>query len=86
MDFVDPAGSVLSTPEDMARYMRLYLNGGKTASGAQLISPATFAAMTRRTLLEENRRVPTSSSSRRRPPFIVNTGWVFRSSRTTAII
>jgi D-alanyl-D-alanine carboxypeptidase len=47
MDFVDPAGSVLSTPEDMARYMRFYLNGGRTANGAQLISPATFAAMTR---------------------------------------
>ncbi|HVN68388.1 MAG TPA: serine hydrolase domain-containing protein [Candidatus Binatia bacterium] len=47
MDFVDPAGSVLSTPEDMARYMRFYLNGGKTENGAQLIAPATFDAMTR---------------------------------------
>jgi D-alanyl-D-alanine carboxypeptidase len=47
MDFVDPAGSVLSTPEDMARYMRFYLNGGATADGKQLIAPATFAAMTR---------------------------------------
>ena len=28
MDFVDPAGSVLSTPEDMARYMRFYLERG----------------------------------------------------------
>ena len=46
MDFVDPAGSVLSTPEDMARYMRLYLNGGKTESGTQLISPAAFTTMT----------------------------------------
>jgi D-alanyl-D-alanine carboxypeptidase len=46
MDFVDPAGSVLSTPEDMARYMRFYLNGGRTADGTQLISAATFAAMT----------------------------------------
>ncbi|HEY6486602.1 MAG TPA: serine hydrolase domain-containing protein [Candidatus Cybelea sp.] len=45
-DFVDPAGSVLSTPEDMARYIRFYLNGGKTAGGRRLISPATFAAMT----------------------------------------
>jgi CubicO group peptidase (beta-lactamase class C family) len=45
-DFVDPAGSVLSTPEDMARYIRFYLNGGKTAEGSRLISPATFAAMT----------------------------------------
>ena len=47
MDFVDPAGSVLSTPEDMARYMRFYLNGGRTAGGTQLVSLATFAAMTR---------------------------------------
>jgi D-alanyl-D-alanine carboxypeptidase len=46
LDFVDPAGSVLSTPEDMARYMRFYLDGGKTASGRQLISPASFAKMT----------------------------------------
>ena len=46
LDFVDPAGSVLSTPEDMAQYMRFYLNGGKTASGKQLIMPATFARMT----------------------------------------
>ncbi|HEV3089870.1 MAG TPA: serine hydrolase [Candidatus Cybelea sp.] len=47
LDFVDPAGSVLSTPEDMARYMRFYLNSGKTADGVRLLSPATFAAMTR---------------------------------------
>ena len=47
MDFIDPAGSVLSTPEDMARYMRFYLNAGKTETGAPLIAPATFAAMTR---------------------------------------
>ncbi len=46
LDFVDPAGSVLSTPEDMARYMRLYLNGGRTAGGRELLAPATFAAMT----------------------------------------
>ena len=46
IDFVDPAGSVLSTPEDMAQYIRFYLNGGKTASGKQLVSPATFAQMT----------------------------------------
>jgi D-alanyl-D-alanine carboxypeptidase len=55
MDFVDPAGSVLSTPEDMARYMRLYLNGGRTASGAALIAPATFAAMTRPDLLADGK-------------------------------
>jgi D-alanyl-D-alanine carboxypeptidase len=46
LDFVDPAGSVLSTPEDMARYMRLYLNGGKLPGGSRLISPASFAKMT----------------------------------------
>jgi D-alanyl-D-alanine carboxypeptidase len=46
MDFVDPAWSVLSTPEDMAKYMRFYLNGGVTGSGKQLLRPATFAAMT----------------------------------------
>jgi D-alanyl-D-alanine carboxypeptidase len=46
MDFVDPAGSVLSTPEDMARYMRFYLNGGVTADGRRLISASTFDAMT----------------------------------------
>lgn len=46
MDFDDPAGSVLSTPEDMARYMRLYLNGGRTENGTRLISQASFEAMT----------------------------------------
>ena len=46
VDFVDPAGSVISTPGDMATYIRFYLNGGKTANGTQLLSPATFAAMT----------------------------------------
>jgi D-alanyl-D-alanine carboxypeptidase len=46
IDFVDPAGSVLSTPEDMARYMRFYLNGGVTVDGRRLISASTFAAMT----------------------------------------
>ena len=46
VDFVDPAGSVISTPGDMASYIRFYLNGGKTANGTQLLRPATFAAMT----------------------------------------
>ncbi|HZY98861.1 MAG TPA: serine hydrolase [Candidatus Baltobacteraceae bacterium] len=46
MDFVDPAGSVLSTPEDMARYMRLYLNGGKLPDGRRLISAQSFSQMT----------------------------------------
>lgn len=47
VDFVDPAGSVISTPEDMAHYMRFYLTGGKAEDGTQLVSPASFAAMTR---------------------------------------
>ncbi len=46
MDFIDPAGSVLSTPGDMAKYMRFYLNGGRTADGRQLISAATLSLMT----------------------------------------
>ncbi len=45
IDFVDPAGSVISTPEDMARYLRFYLNDG-VANGRALLTPATFAAMT----------------------------------------
>ena len=45
-DFEDPAGSVISNPEDMARYMRFFLNGGTTADGKRLISEKTFAAMT----------------------------------------
>ena len=44
--FVDAAGSVLATPEDMAAYMRFYLNGGKRSDGTALLAPATFAAMT----------------------------------------
>lgn len=46
IDYVDPAGSVLSTPGDMARYMRFYLNGGATETGRRLVSAAAFAAMT----------------------------------------
>jgi len=46
VDFVDPAGSVISTPGDMAAYLRFYLRGGTTSDGAQLLKPATFAAMT----------------------------------------
>lgn len=45
-DFVAPSGSVLATPEDMARYMRFYLNDGKGPDGKALLTPATFAAMT----------------------------------------
>ncbi len=46
VDFVDPAGSVISTAGDMAQYLRLYLNDGKTADGVQLIAPASLSAMT----------------------------------------
>jgi D-alanyl-D-alanine carboxypeptidase len=46
VDFVDPAGSVISTPGDMAGYIRFYLNGGKAPNGTQLLKPATFTAMT----------------------------------------
>jgi D-alanyl-D-alanine carboxypeptidase len=46
VDFVDPAGSVISTPGDMAAYLRFYLNGGKAPNGTQLLKPATFTAMT----------------------------------------
>jgi CubicO group peptidase (beta-lactamase class C family) len=45
-DFVDPAGSVISTPADMAAYIRFYLNGGVDAAGGRLISSAAFARMT----------------------------------------
>jgi D-alanyl-D-alanine carboxypeptidase len=46
IDFVDPAGSVIAPPEDMARYMRFFLNGGVDANGQRLLSEASFAAMT----------------------------------------
>jgi CubicO group peptidase (beta-lactamase class C family) len=55
LDFVDPAGSVLATPEDMARYMRFFLNGGRTASGRQLISPQALAHMTHPDLLKDGK-------------------------------
>jgi len=45
-DFVDPAGSVISTPQDMAAYMRFYLNAGVTAGGSRLLSTAAFERMT----------------------------------------
>lgn len=43
--FIDPAGSVLSTGEDMAKYMRFLLNGGKAGS-TRLLSPQSFALLT----------------------------------------
>ncbi|HLI95147.1 MAG TPA: serine hydrolase [Candidatus Baltobacteraceae bacterium] len=41
-DFVDPAGSVISTPEDMAKYMRLILNGGVNDAGKRVISQSSY--------------------------------------------
>ncbi|MBV8638997.1 MAG: serine hydrolase [Candidatus Eremiobacteraeota bacterium] len=46
VDFVNPAGSVISTPGDMAAYMRFYLNDGTAGDGARLLRPSTFTAMT----------------------------------------
>ncbi len=45
-DFVDPAGSVISTPQDMAKYMRFILNGGKNDAGTSIVSPSSFAMLT----------------------------------------
>lgn len=45
-DFVDPAGSVISTPEDMAKYMRVILNGGVADNGRRIISPASYRLWT----------------------------------------
>ncbi len=46
VDFLNPAGSVISTPGDMAAYMRFYLNNGESAQGTRLLHAATFTAMT----------------------------------------
>ncbi|MGZ3519995.1 MAG: serine hydrolase domain-containing protein [Vulcanimicrobiaceae bacterium] len=43
--YVDPAGSVLSTPGDMAKYMRYILNGGETPKG-RIISSESWKLMT----------------------------------------
>ncbi|MDQ2871965.1 MAG: beta-lactamase family protein, partial [Candidatus Eremiobacteraeota bacterium] len=43
--YVDPAGSVLSTPADMAKYMRYILNGGAGPNGP-LVGPESFSLMT----------------------------------------
>ncbi len=45
-DFVDPAGSVISTPEDMAKYMRFILNAGVNAAGKHVLSPSSYALWT----------------------------------------
>jgi CubicO group peptidase (beta-lactamase class C family) len=46
-EFSDAAGSVLSTPGDMARYARVILNGGVVVeTGKRLISPASYRLLT----------------------------------------
>jgi CubicO group peptidase (beta-lactamase class C family) len=45
-DFVDPAGSVISTPEDMAKYMRFILNGGVNDAGQRVLSASSYALLT----------------------------------------
>jgi len=45
-EFSDPAGSVLSTAGDMAKYARMLLDGGVTAGGTRLISPSSYALLT----------------------------------------
>ena len=45
-DFVDPAGSVISTPEDMAKYMRLILNSGVNDAGKQVLTQSSYAMWT----------------------------------------
>jgi CubicO group peptidase (beta-lactamase class C family) len=45
-DFVDPAGTVISTPDDMARYMRFLMNGGTNDAGKAVLSPQSYAMMT----------------------------------------
>jgi D-alanyl-D-alanine carboxypeptidase len=45
-DFVDPAGTVISTPEDMAHYMRFLLNGGTGDGGKRVLSQSSYNLMT----------------------------------------
>ncbi len=45
-DYIDPAGSVISTPDDMAKYMRVILNGGVNDAGARVISQSGYALWT----------------------------------------
>jgi CubicO group peptidase (beta-lactamase class C family) len=40
-----PAGQVMMTPDDMARYARFHLSGGQTADGKQLLDAALVAEM-----------------------------------------
>ncbi|MBV9269929.1 MAG: serine hydrolase, partial [Candidatus Eremiobacteraeota bacterium] len=59
-DFVDPAGSVISTPEDMAKYMRLILNGGVNDSGRRVISQSSYHLWT---TADENNGKPAGSKT-----------------------
>lgn len=45
VDNIGPAGSINSTAQDMAKWMRFILAGGKT-NGQQLLEPATLAELT----------------------------------------
>lgn len=45
-DYIDPAGSVISTPGDMAMYMRVILNQGVNDAGQHVISPSSYALWT----------------------------------------
>lgn len=45
-EYVDPAGTVISTPEDMARYMRFLINGGVNDRGERVISAQSYDLMT----------------------------------------
>lgn len=45
-DFVDPAGSVISSPEDMAKYMRFILNSGVADDGKRVLSDASYRLWT----------------------------------------
>lgn len=45
-EFTDAAGSVLSTPGDMAKYARMILRGGVADGGRRVISPASYRLLT----------------------------------------
>jgi len=39
-------GSVVTTPTDLARFLRMLLNGGRADDGSEFLSPSTFKMMT----------------------------------------
>jgi CubicO group peptidase (beta-lactamase class C family) len=45
-EFVDAAGSVLSTAGDMAKYARMILRGGIADGGVRVLSPSSYALLT----------------------------------------